>query len=174
MRASISRKSLSVFTGRTFALALKRIHSIYQKVSLIQGKAKNKSYGNPIFFERPFASLPRDGNSQGMPIPTKELMACRKPYQKLRQGYMANQARDLVKTLDPSRFTRWGKPGIRAQLLDTRTRKLVSDFHVEGDQNSLHILNAVSPAFTASLPFARWTIERFRSRSGWGAETTPA
>ena len=87
---------------------------------------------------------------------------------------MANQARDLVKTLDPSRFTRWGKPGIRAQLLDTRTRKLVSDFHVEGDQDSVHILNAVSPAFTASLPFARWTIERFRSRSGWGAETTPA
>ena len=87
---------------------------------------------------------------------------------------MANQARDLVKTLAPSRFTRWGKPGIRAQLLDTRTRKLVSDFHVEGDQDSIHILNAVSPAFTASLPFARWTIERFRSRSGWGAETTLA
>ncbi len=45
---------------------------------------------------------------------------------------MANQARDLVKSPDPSRFTRWGKPEIRAQLLDTRPRRLVSDFHVEG------------------------------------------
>ena len=89
---------------------------------------------------------------------------------KYSQATMANQARDLVKTLTPSRFTRWGKPGIRAQLLDIRTRRLVSDFHVEGDQESIHILNAVSPAFTASIPFAKWTIERFRSWSGWREE----
>ena len=86
---------------------------------------------------------------------------------KYSREYMANQARVLVKSLDISRFTRWGKPGIRAQLLNTQTRKLVSDFHVEGDQESIHILNAVSPAFTASIPFARWILERFRNRLKW-------
>ena len=80
---------------------------------------------------------------------------------------MAEQSRHLVKNIDPSRFTRWGKPGIRAQLLNTKTKTLVSDFLVEGDQESIHILNAVSPAFTGSLPFARWILERYRAGEGW-------
>ena len=86
---------------------------------------------------------------------------------KYSRKYMATQAKRLVKTLDLSKFSRWGRPGIRAQLLDTKTRTLVSDFRVEGDQESIHILNAVSPAFTASLPFARWTIERWRRGADW-------
>jgi L-2-hydroxyglutarate oxidase LhgO len=86
---------------------------------------------------------------------------------KYSRSYMANQAKVLVKYLDPSRFTKWGRPGIRAQLLDTKSRRLVSDFRVEGDRESIHILNAVSPAFTASLPFARWTLDRFRKGEGW-------
>ena len=86
---------------------------------------------------------------------------------KYSRSVMATQAKDLVKSLDPSRFSRWGRPGIRAQLLDMKSRRLVSDFRVEGDRESIHILNAVSPAFTASLPFAEWTIERFRKGEGW-------
>lgn len=86
---------------------------------------------------------------------------------KYSRSFMAGQATKLVKRLDPSRFTRWGRPGIRAQLLDTKSRMLVLDFRVEGDRESLHILNAVSPAFTASLPFAKWTIEQFRKGEGW-------
>ena len=86
---------------------------------------------------------------------------------KYSRSTMANQAKALVKNLDPSRFTKWGRPGIRAQLLDTTNRRLVSDFRVEGDRESIHILNAVSPAFTASLPFARWTLDRFRTGEGW-------
>ena len=86
---------------------------------------------------------------------------------KYSRSYMANQARALVKNLAPSRITKWGRPGIRAQLLDTTSRRLVSDFRVEGDRESIHILNAVSPAFTASLPFARWTLDRFRKGEGW-------
>jgi len=87
---------------------------------------------------------------------------------------MAEQARNLVKQIDPSRFTRWGKPGIRAQLLNTKTKTLVSDFLVEGDRESIHVLNAVSPAFTGSLPFARWILERYRTGEGWkgGAENS--
>ena len=57
--------------------------------------------------------------------------------------------------------------GIRVQLFDTKSRRLVSDFRVEGDRESIPILNAVSPAFTASLPFARWTLDRFQTGQGW-------
>jgi len=52
-------------------------------------------------------------------------------------------------------YTKWGRPGIRAQLVNARTRKLVMDFVIERDSRSLHVLNAVSPAFTCSIPFAR-------------------
>ena len=48
----------------------------------------------------------------------------------------------------------WGRPGIRAQLLDITKKKLEMDFVLEGDHRSMHVLNAVSPAFTCSLPFA--------------------
>lgn len=62
------------------------------------------------------------------------------------------QARDLVAA---------GKVGIRAQMLDLRTNTLVSDFLVERGHRSVHVLNAVSPAWTSSLPFARHLIDHF-------------
>jgi len=51
-------------------------------------------------------------------------------------------------------YRRWGRSGIRAQLLDTRTKKLEMDFVLEGDERSLHVLNAVSPGWTCAFPFA--------------------
>lgn len=58
-----------------------------------------------------------------------------------------------VKTED---YGLWSKPGIRAQLLNTKTKKLEMDFKIEGDSKSLHVLNAVSPAFTCSQPFSEY------------------
>ena len=51
------------------------------------------------------------------------------------------------------------EPGIRAQLIDIRTAELVSDFVIESGPRSTHVLNAVSPAFTASLPFAEHVVD---------------
>lgn len=70
-------------------------------------------------------------------------------------GRLVELASTLVGGVHARHYTRWGQPGIRAQLLDVRERKLVSDFVLEGDARSLHILNAVSPGFTCALPFAR-------------------
>ena len=56
-------------------------------------------------------------------------------------------------------FDSWSTPGIRAQLLNKNTLELVQDFVVESDDNSVHVLNAVSPAFTSSIPFANWVVE---------------
>jgi L-2-hydroxyglutarate oxidase LhgO len=50
-------------------------------------------------------------------------------------------------------------PGIRAQLLDKRDNKLIMDFLVEKRENQIHILNAVSPAFTASFAFAKFILK---------------
>ena len=75
--------------------------------------------------------------------------------------YFVSLATKMVKQIDTDGFNEWSKPGIRAQLLDTNTLELLQDFVVEGDKNSIHILNAVSPAFTSSFPFARWVVEKY-------------
>ncbi|UTJ07498.1 L-2-hydroxyglutarate oxidase [Arcobacter roscoffensis] len=63
------------------------------------------------------------------------------------------------KKMDHKGFDSWSTPGIRAQLLNKNTLELVQDFVVESDENSVHVLNAVSPAFTSSIPFANWVVE---------------
>jgi (S)-2-hydroxyglutarate dehydrogenase len=63
-------------------------------------------------------------------------------------------------------YHRWGRAGIRAQLLDTRTRTLEMDFVIEGDERSMHVLNAVSPGWTCSIPFARHVVDRIEERTG--------
>lgn len=73
---------------------------------------------------------------------------------------LAALAARLVPDIEPGHFRTWGRPGIRAQLFDVEQRKLEMDFVVEGDERSLHVLNAVSPAFTCSLPFADYLVER--------------
>lgn len=59
-------------------------------------------------------------------------------------------------------FRRWGRPGIRAQLVDLRRNRLEMDFRFEGDEGSFHVLNAVSPAFTCAVPFARYLVSRIK------------
>ncbi len=76
--------------------------------------------------------------------------------------YMAKKASELAENIYPKNFKTWGKVGIRAQLIHIKERKLVSDFLIEGDTNSTHVLNAVSPAFTASFPFAEYLVEKFK------------
>ncbi len=80
---------------------------------------------------------------------------------KYNMKYFAGLAENLVKKLDVKGFDEWGKPGIRAQLLNKQTKELVMDFVVEGDNNTIHVLNAVSPAFTCSFPFAKWVVDNY-------------
>jgi len=54
----------------------------------------------------------------------------------------------------------WHKepPGIRSQLVHIPTGKLEQDFKIVTKSNSLHILNAVSPGWTSSIPFAKHVV----------------
>jgi (S)-2-hydroxyglutarate dehydrogenase len=69
--------------------------------------------------------------------------------------YFHRDAARLVKDYDPSLFESADKVGIRPQLVDWRTKEMVMDFVVEAPDGSVHVLNPISPAFTASMEVAR-------------------
>ena len=73
---------------------------------------------------------------------------------------LVSLAKSLLDDVKLSDYRHWGKPGIRAQLLHLKTRKLEMDFVIQGDRKSLHVLNAVSPAWTCSLPFAKYVCDK--------------
>jgi L-2-hydroxyglutarate oxidase LhgO len=75
-------------------------------------------------------------------------------------------ASQLAAGVSPSDFTIWGEPGIRAQLVDRQEYRLHDDFVLEGDERSLHILNAVSPAFTCAIPFAAFALDTIAELTG--------
>jgi L-2-hydroxyglutarate oxidase LhgO len=78
---------------------------------------------------------------------------------KYRRRHLVALAGELATDVKPEHWRRWGRTGIRAQLLDVRTRKLEMDFVIEGDDRSMHVLNAVSPGWTCSLPFAAYVVD---------------
>ena len=80
---------------------------------------------------------------------------------KYSQRHLVSQAKALVPSVDPKDFKLRGKPGIRAQLLDIKNKKLEMDFVVRGDENSTHLLNAVSPAWTSALAMANHVCKKF-------------
>ena len=65
-------------------------------------------------------------------------------------------------------YRTWVSPGIRAQLLNVQSGRLEMDFVVEGDDRSMHVLNAVSPGFTCAIPFAEYVGARVQSAVGQG------
>lgn len=72
----------------------------------------------------------------------------------------------LAEGVEARDFKVRGRAGIRAQLVDTRECRLVNDFRLEGDDRSLHVLNAVSPAFTCSIPFAEFVVDEMSRLTG--------
>jgi (S)-2-hydroxyglutarate dehydrogenase len=80
--------------------------------------------------------------------------------QKHSRPRLVAMAAKLAHDVRPEHYRQWGESGIRAQLLDIKNRKLEMDFVIEGDSHSTHLLNAVSPGWTCSIPFARYTVDQ--------------
>lgn len=57
------------------------------------------------------------------------------------------------------------KVGIRPQLVNLRTQKLEMDFVIETTPSSVHVLNAISPAFTSAFAFAELLVDRYSATS---------
>lgn len=55
------------------------------------------------------------------------------------------------------------KVGIRPQLINVREKKLEMDYVIEKTDSSLHVLNAISPAFTSSFAFAELIVDQSRT-----------
>ena len=54
----------------------------------------------------------------------------------------------------------WNSPGIRAQLYDKENQILENDFILINKNNTYHILNSISPAWTCSLRTAKSVLEK--------------
>lgn len=70
-----------------------------------------------------------------------------------------NAACKLMPTLTAEDMVPTSKAGIRPQLVNVKTRKLEMDYIFEKTPNTLHVLNAISPAFTSSFAFARLIVD---------------
>lgn len=78
-----------------------------------------------------------------------------------RKGFY-REAASLVEGLEEHDLLPGKEPGIRAQLVNMATAELVNDYVLEHGDRSTHVLNAVSPAFTSSLPFAEYVVDAIK------------
>ena len=79
--------------------------------------------------------------------------------QSLMKTKLLEKVCDLVPKIELNELIK-SYSGIRAQLVDDNG-KLVDDLVVKEHENSIHILNAVSPGMTCSMPFADHIIENY-------------
>ncbi|MCX7821919.1 MAG: L-2-hydroxyglutarate oxidase [Syntrophobacterales bacterium] len=125
-----------VFVGPTAIPAFGREH--YGKIRGIDGEA-------PLILARNAALLVSNKSFREMGF--KELLKYFRPF-------FYRDAKRLVKDLQPEALEPSHKVGIRPQLVNIRKKKLEMDFMVIQDGTSIHVLNPISPAFTASMDLA--------------------
>lgn len=78
--------------------------------------------------------------------------------------FFTRAAQAVIPNLKQEHLLPTEKVGIRAQMLDLESGRLVTDFLVESGSSSTHILNAISPAWTSAFPFARYICNQFIER----------
>ena len=60
---------------------------------------------------------------------------------------------------------KYKEPGIRAQLVNLADGKFEMDFVVRSANGVIHVLNAVSPGWTAAIPFAKYIFDNYLASS---------
>lgn len=78
---------------------------------------------------------------------------------KYSKGAFLVAARKLMPSLAADDMVPTSKAGIRPQLVNTKTRKLEMDYIIERTDDSVHVLNAISPAFTSGFAFAEFIVD---------------
>jgi (S)-2-hydroxyglutarate dehydrogenase len=74
------------------------------------------------------------------------------------------EAKRLMPSLTDSEMVPTSKAGIRPQLVNTKTHRLEMDYILASADDSLHIMNAISPAFTSAFAFARLIADKYFAR----------
>jgi len=75
---------------------------------------------------------------------------------------LIKEAETMVKDAFGSKYEK-KKPGIRAQLYNKKTNKLVTDFIIQHTANSTHVLNIISPGFTCSFSLAQEIVKEIQN-----------
>jgi L-2-hydroxyglutarate oxidase LhgO len=84
---------------------------------------------------------------------TFRTVAMSEPRKYMFRHFFADASR-LVDSLKPDDVLPSTKAGIRPQLVDVVSNTLVMDFLTESGEADLHVLNAISPAFTSAMALA--------------------
>jgi len=72
-----------------------------------------------------------------------------------------NQIKKMFNNINPDDLELSNqKVGIRSQIFDPQSKNLVNDFVVINQKNTTHVLNAISPAWSASFAFADHLINK--------------
>ena len=79
---------------------------------------------------------------------------------KYRKKNFLAAARKLMPSLTAEEMLPSAKVGIRPQLIHLPSRTLAMDYIFERTEDSLHVLNAISPAFTSAFAFAELIVTR--------------
>ena len=74
--------------------------------------------------------------------------------------FFIKSAKQLIPSIKAENLKYSSKSGIRAQLIDLKNLKLVDDFISLETKNSIHVLNAISPAFTSGFELADLIINK--------------
>ena len=77
---------------------------------------------------------------------------------------MLKEAKKLIPSISSSDLQLSKKVGIRPQLFNQASKKLENDFLCIEGENSTHIMNAISPAFTASFSLADYIIDKYSEK----------
>ena len=138
------------------------------------GKAKIGPTAIPVFWREQYVGLENFRFSEFADVTLRGLgllvnskfdfgMLAIKEMAKFSKSRMVSLAGELAEGVKSEHYRNWGRPGIRAQLINTKMQKLEMDFVLEGDDKSMHVLNAVSPAFTCSIPFSEHVCKQITS-----------
>jgi L-2-hydroxyglutarate oxidase LhgO len=84
---------------------------------------------------------------------------------KYSKRFFYEEVKSLVPKVAINDLENTDKVGIRPQLVHWKSKSLVTDFVLIKEGDSLHILNAISPAFTSSMAFAKYALDIF-----WGSD----
>ena len=68
--------------------------------------------------------------------------------------FLISAAQRLIPEIKGNEIVLSEKVGIRSQLFNLKKRRLENDFLTVHSKSSTHVLNAISPAFTASFELA--------------------
>lgn len=130
----------------------------------VDGKAKIGPTAIPVFWRENYQGYERFSSREAMEIISREAQLWLtinfgfrqliwKEMKKYNKAFMIAGSLDMI-------FKIWGRPGIRVQLMDIQKNMLEMDFIYEGDNKSLNLLNAASPAFTCSLTISKFLVDK--------------